>query len=167
VNALIPVFVAVLLAEVGGALSLFGWGLGSGRCNAAALAMGVLITVAVVGGWSVGSVMIAPAKGLMLGLALSLAGVAQFGRPKEVASVPALWASGITVYRSPAPFLAFGFAAWMNAPVSAGVGAMLGVGVAAGIGAGGFVVPRGVRVGSGMVLCLAGLFAALSGLRLV
>lgn len=167
VNALIPVFVSVLLAEVGGGLSVSRSGQSRGRRTAAALAMAVLIIVAVVGGWSIGAVMIAPAKGLMLGLALIFAGVAQFGRRKIVGDAPTIWASAMTVYRSPAPFLAFAFALWMNAPVSAGAGAMLGVGAAAGMGAQGVVVPRGTRVGAGVVLCLAGLFAALSGLRLV
>ena len=166
-NALIPVFVAVLLAEIGGPLSIFGRGFGRGRRNAAALAMGLLIGVAVIGGWSVGTILIAPARSLMLGLALLFAGIAQFGPRKGVVETPTIWAGALMVYRSPAPFLAFAFAAWMNAPLGAGAGAMLGLGLAAVIGSQGFVVPRGVRVGSGVALCFAGLFAALSGLRLI
>ncbi|AYJ86234.1 hypothetical protein D3Y57_09995 [Sphingomonas paeninsulae] len=162
-NALIPVFVAVLLAEIGGPLAIFG----RERRNSAALAMIVLIVVAVIGGWSIAALLIGPARLLMLGLALLFAGVAQFGRRAVVTGTPTILASAMTLYRSPAPFLAFAFAAWMTAPISAGTGAMIGVGVAAAVGSLGFTVRRGLCIGAGIILCIAGLFAVLSGLRLV
>jgi hypothetical protein len=163
VNALVPVFVAVLLAEIGGPLAIFG----RERRNPAALAMIILIVAAVIGGWSIAGILIAPARLLMLGLGLLFAGTAQFGRTAVLTGKPTILASAMTVYRSPAPFLAFAFAAWMTAPISAGAGAMIGVGVAAGTGSLGFTVRSGLRIGAGVILCIGGLFAVLSGLRIV
>jgi hypothetical protein len=163
VNALIPVFVAVLLAEIGGPLAMFG----RERRNSAALVMTLLIIVAVVGGLSVGALLIAPARLLMLGLALLFAGFAQFSRRPAMVEKPTLLASALTLYRSPAPFLAFAFASWISAPIAAGVGAIAGIGVAGAIGSFGPTIPRGIRIAAGAALCLAGTVAVLSGLRLV
>jgi hypothetical protein len=163
VNALIPAFVAVLLAEIGGPLAIFT----VERRTFAALAMVLLVIVAVVGGWAVAGLLIAPARVLLLGLAMLFAGFAQFGQRAPVAGKPTIVASAMMLYRSPAPFLAFAFSAWMGAPATAGVGALAGIGVAATSGSLHGAMPRVVRTGAGIILCLAGIIAALNGLRLV
>jgi hypothetical protein len=119
------------------------------------------------GGAVVADLLITPARTLLLGLALLFAGGAQFGRQKPVSETPKIIASAMLLYRSPTPFLAFAFCAWMSAPVTAGIGALAGLAMAAVIGALDFTVPRAARIGAGAVLCSAGIFAVLNGLRLV
>jgi hypothetical protein len=163
VNALIPAFVAVLLAEIGGPLTIFA----RARRTSAALAMLALLIIAVVGGWAVASIMDVNARTLLLGLALLFAGSGRFGKGDAVADRPTIIASGMMLYRSPVPFLAFAFTAWMSAPFSTFAGAIAGVGVAVLPGSVGAIIPRAVRIGAGTLLCLAGLIAGLSGLRLL
>jgi hypothetical protein len=163
VNALIPVFVAVLLAEIGGSLTIFG----RERRNVAALAMLVLILFSAAAGWSIGTMLPTPARTLLLGLALLFAANAQLSRKLAIADKPTLLQAGVSLYRSPSPFLVFAFASWLNAPVSGAVGAMAGVAVVAATGAFDLSVPRFVRTIAGLILGLAGLVAALNGLRLV
>ncbi|MDB5715238.1 MAG: hypothetical protein JWO15_2635 [Sphingomonadales bacterium] len=161
-NALIPAFVAVLLAEIGGPLTIFA----RARRTSAALAMLGLLIIAVVGGWAIAAILDIHARTLLLGLALLFAGSAQFGQ-RAVTAEPTIIASGMMLYRSPAPFLAFAFTAWISAPFSTVTGAIAGVGAAVFVGSAGAVIPRAVRMGAGMLLCLAGLIAGLNGLRLV
>ncbi|CAN5338923.1 hypothetical protein BH09PSE3_BH09PSE3_04370 [soil metagenome] len=162
-NALIPAFVAVLLAEIGGSLVIFG----RERRIVAAVVMVLLVAIAAIGGWSITAMLITPARTLLLGLALLFAGWAQFGQPAKIIGKPTIITSALTLYRSPAPFLAFAFASLMNAPLSAAAGTIAGVGVAAAPGVLDIAIPRTVRAGAGVILCLAGIFAALSGLRLI
>ncbi|WP_293882510.1 hypothetical protein [Sphingomonas sp.] len=162
-NALIPAFVAVLLAEIGGGLIIFG----RERRLVAAFIMLLLIVLAVITGSMIGALLIVPARTLMLGLALVFAATAQFGRGRSGGDTSTLLASALTLYRSPSPFLAFAFTAWMGAPIGAGAGSMAALVVAAGIGTVAPSMPRGARVGAGTILGLAGIFAMLSGLRVL
>lgn len=163
VNALIPALVAVLLAETGGPLTIFG----RERRMTAALAMLLLLFVAGVGGWTVAAMLNTDARMLVLGLALLFAGISQFSQRVALVEKPGIVAGGMTLYRSPTPFLAFAFAAWMSAPLSAIAGAVAGVGVAVLVGTVSPTIPRAVRIGGGFVLFLAGIIAVLNGLRLV
>jgi hypothetical protein len=168
VNALIPVFVAVLLAEFGGSLATFG----PKRRVVVAIAVALLVVAAAIGGWAIAGILVTPARTMLLGLALLFAGFGKFERRKEIAGEPTLLASAMLVYRSPTPFLVFSFASLMSAPISAAIGALAGVGVVMTVGplvggANEVAIPPRVRAGAGIILCLAGIFAALSGLRLV
>jgi len=164
-NALIPVFVAILLAEIGGPTGR----ICVARRGIAAFAMALLISVAVGAGATIAPMMIVPARTLLLGLALVFAGVGQFARAGLVNAhrAPTLLATLLALWRSPAPFLAFAFAAWTRDPLGPAVGALLGIAVATGATALGLVVPRAFRVAAGIILCLAGMYAALAGLRLI
>lgn len=162
-NALVPAFVAVLLAEIGGPLIL----LGRQNRTAAAFAMVVMIMFAVAAGWTIAAVLDGNARTLLLGLALLFAGSGRSAQPKSRAEMPTVMAGALILYRSPAPFLAFGFAACLNAPFSAAVGAMAGVAMSVLIGSIQPTIPRAFRVGAGVMLLLAGIFAGLNGLRLV
>lgn len=158
-NVLVPVFVAVVLAEVGGPLAV----IGRERRVVALLAMAVMVGGAAFAGWSVAEMLVTPARTLLLGLALLVAGVgALVGRRDEPETIRM---TALTLYRSPTPFLAFAFSAWVGTPLMAGAGALAGVAGAVAVGT--LQTARSVRVGAGIMLCAAGIIAALNGLRLV
>lgn len=162
-NALIPVFVAVLLAEIGGTLAIFG----RDRRAVAGLAMFLLVVFAAFAGWSIAGRLFPPGSTLLLGLALLVAGYAQFDQRETRVGSPTVFASAMSLYRSPSPFLVFAFATWMSAPLTAGAGALAGIAVAVTVGSLDLPALRTVRICAGIILCLTGIFAALSGLRLV
>jgi hypothetical protein len=163
VNALIPALVAVLLSELGGPLLI----LGRERRTGTALALASLVALAVVGGSATAALLAPHARTLLLGLALMIAAGSQWGNRKFPGGKPTMIASAMTLYRSPTPFLAFALTAWTNAPLTAFAGVMAGLGIIAGVASLGVAIPRAARIGAGAIMGLAGIFAALSGLRLL
>lgn len=160
-NVLVPVFLAVVLAEVGGPLAV----IGRERRVVALLAMAGLVGVAAFAGGTVGEMLVTSARTLLLGLALLFAGMGMFGRRKVEAGPQMIRLVAVTLYRSPTPFLAFAFSAWVGTPLMAGAGALAGIAGAVAVGT--LQTARPVRIGAGIMLCAAGIIAALNGLRLV
>ena len=168
-NAFIPAFVAVLLAEIGarsGALAR------SDRTLLLAGCAGLLIGGAAVAGLLVAPIMSPHARLLMLGLALILSAAGQFGRARAPAAAPGALRSLLLLWGASATLLAFALAAWLAAPVSAAAGALAGLASAV---IGGAALSAGVssahlalirRIAGGTLLLVGG-FCMLQGLRLV
>jgi hypothetical protein len=161
VNALIPALLAVVLAEIGGPLA----SLARDRPNIVGFVAALLVCGAAAIGASFVDIMIVDARTLMLGVVLMIAATGQFERakPRKTTAI----ATGLTLWRSPAPFLAFALAAWSNSPVSVALGGLFGMGAVTAAAIIGVPVPRSARIGAGGVLLAVGAFAALSGLHLL
>lgn len=160
-NSLIPALLAVLLAEIGAPLGA----LAVGRGNVIAFAIALLVFAAAGVGWQFSTMMAADARTLMLGVLMIFAAGGQFwaGKPPKDNHLGTL----LAITRSPAPGLAFGFAAWSGEPVTPAVGALFAVALAAGAAMLQIAVPPIARRIAGGVLLLAGLFLALGALKLI
>ncbi len=165
-NAFIPTLIAVLLAEFGGRSTQF---TRLPRLSLAATLLGLSVGIAAFAGFSLAPTMNAHARALMLGVALVLTGCGQFGKATLGDPPASIAGTLLFVWRSGAPFLAFAFAIWKAAPVSAAAGALAGTVAAVALGA----VPlppgrlRWFRRLLGMILIVAGGYAALWALRLI
>ena len=131
--------------------------------------LGLSVGIAAFAGFSLAPTMNTHARALMLGVALVLTGCGQFGKA-PLGDPPASFAGTMLfVWRSGAPFLAFAFAIWKAASVSAAAGALAGTVAAVALGA----VPlppgrlRSLRRLLGMILIMTGGYAALWALRLI
>jgi len=161
VNALIPALLIVLLAEVGGPLSA----LAARRPNIAAFAIAVLVFAAAGIGWQFSAMMAAGARTLMLGVLMVFAASGQLwvGKPVPDTLLSAVFA----ISRSPAPGLAFGFAALFGEPVTPALGALFAVAVAAGLSALGVGISMAIRRFAAGLLLTAGLFLAFRAFSLI
>jgi hypothetical protein len=161
VNGLIPALLCVLLAEIGAPLGA----LATRRGNLVAFGIAALVFAAAGIGWQFSTMMASDARTLMLGVLMVFAAGGQFwaGKPPK----DNLFGSIMAITRSPAPGLAFGFAAYLGEPVTPALGALFAVGVAAGAAALGVAVPTTARRAAGGVLLVTGLAAALRAFHLL
>lgn len=160
-NLVLPVALAVLLAEVGGPLA---------RSIAArywrALVMALLtIVAAAIAGDVVGADMIVRSRDMMLAIALFFAAFAQVTRDRHQAAPTTSWRALLAASRAATPLLVMTLAMRYVAPVAAAGGAMLGL-------AGASVVARQLpdanprwRIAAGVVLGIATLVYALRVVR--
>ena len=142
------------------------------RLALAATLLGLAVSVAAFGGYSLSSTMNVQARTLILGVALVLSGLGQLGKPVAADPPATLMATLLFVWRSGAPFLAFAFALWRSSPVGAAAGALAGIIAAAtlGIGLAGAVLPIHiiwVRRSAGILVTVVGIYALLWALRVV
>jgi len=176
-DALVPAFIAALLAGIADRPARLAALLGTGSGVWAGFAIGTALAIAlsVAGGIVVAPLLASNARSLILGIALVAAGAG------------ALWMRAVRVQRGPRPFaaatggfvlgdgtgfLAFALAVKGSAPVLAGVGAFAGamtlVSAAATLGPGWGRLPlRTLGRVAGALLIVTGLIVALGALRLV
>lgn len=160
---LIPALLAVLLAEVGErALMLRSAG---GRGAFVAIVAG-LIAAGTVAGALIAPRMTLPARDLMLGVALLLAGVTQLRRVKPISGS---WRGALQFWQGGTLLLAFAlaarFEAWSVAPGIAG-GLLAALVLTHAATTAGLALPLLRRVAAG-VLLIAGAVCALGALRLI
>jgi hypothetical protein len=161
VNGLIPALIVVLLAEIGAPLGT----LAIRRGNLVAFGMAALVFAAAGIGWQFSAMMAGDARALMLGVLVVFAASGQIWAGKPATDT--LFGSILAITRSPAPGLAFGFAAYLGEPVTPALGALVAVAIAAGLAAIHVAVPPGIRQASGGILLLVGLYLALDALRFI
>jgi putative Ca2+/H+ antiporter (TMEM165/GDT1 family) len=144
VEALIPAFIAVLLAELDGKVQHQSEALAR-RYNRPHLALAALclstlasLTVAAVGGWLVHSFMNWNARSLLAGLALASSGAVMLWPRKPVEPVTgtrafptSLWRYAVNQFGDNSQFIVFAFAAWSRSPALAAGAGFAGVLVAA------------------------------------
>lgn len=152
-NGLIPTLIVVLLAEAGGALAT----IARTRGNLVAFAIGALIFVASGVGWSFAPIMAGDARLLMLAVLMGFSGFGQIWAAPP--PPPTLWGTAVTVFRSPAPGLAFGAAAFFAEPFTPALGALTAVILLAAAAAAGYEVGRPVRRALGAILLVGGVAA--------
>lgn len=165
-NAFIPTFIAVLLAEYGGRAMLFSR---LPRLSLAATMLGLAVGIAAFGGISLAPTMNAHARALMLGIALILTGFGQFGKAPSGDPPATVAGTLLFVWRSSAPFLAFAFSIWAGAPVGAAAGALAGIAAAVALAAAP-LSPRVILIARrlcGATMTVIGIYAALWALRLI
>jgi hypothetical protein len=161
VNALVPCLIAVMLAEIGNPLAA----LALRRMNSVAFILCLLVVTAVGAGWSLAPLMNDQARVMMLALALGFAATGQVWRGKPANDT---WFGGaLTLWRSPAPFLAFGFAIWDAEPVGPALGAIMAVAAVTAGAASGIILPPVTRIVAAALLFVAALVALLTALRLI
>lgn len=158
--------IAVLLAEFGGrAIQL----LQLRHVSLAVLLLGLSVGAAAFAGMSLAPTMNDHARALMLGIALALSGFNQFGKAPSSEQPATRRGTFLLIWRSGAPFLAFAFAIWREAPVGAAAGGLAGV--AAAIALGHLPLARQsifwLRQGAGLILAVTGIYAALWALRFI
>jgi putative Ca2+/H+ antiporter (TMEM165/GDT1 family) len=181
-DALVPAFVAALLAGIGDRPARLAALIGTRGRFGALIAGFVLGHATAIGIAVAGAVLIAPrltpeAKSLMLAIALILAGLGALWRRRPIAaadegSVFVSAATGSFLGGDATAFLAFALAARGSAPVLAGIGALGGAMVLALVAA---TLARDwerlpltwISRIAGIVLCVTGLIVALGGLRLI
>jgi Ca2+/H+ antiporter, TMEM165/GDT1 family len=184
VDALLPIFVAVLLSELGGksqGLSL-AYGLaGNGEQGLMALAASaafLLFFGAFLGDY-VGQSIPLEARHLMFAIALLFSGIHMLFKVKPAPDLP----PGVGMTRSvfefakvrfgeDAQFLAFGLAAKTGQPIIAALGALVAVilaGCAPVIAGKGWPegVIRWVRIGAGVIFAVIGFILAISAMNLI
>jgi hypothetical protein len=166
VNAFIPTLIAVLLAEVGGRMTLFAR---LSRLSLAATLLGLAVGTAAFAGISLAPTMNANARALMLGIALILTGFGQFGKAPTGDPPATPIGTLLFVWRSGAPFLAFAFSIWKSAPVGAVAGALAGIVGAVAVAALPLTAVQIVwlRRSAGSILIVTGVYAALWALHLI
>ncbi len=135
-EALIPAFIAVLLAELDGKVQHQSGALVH-RYNRAHLALAALLlstlaslTVAALGGWLVHNVMNWNARSLLAGLALASSGAVMLWPRKLVEPITgarafptSLWRYAVNQFGDNSQFIVFAFAAWSRSPaLAAGAG---------------------------------------------
>ena len=165
----IPTLIAVLLAEFGGRATQFAR---LPRLALAATSLGIATGIAAFAGYSLAATMNGHARSLMLGIALILTGFGQFGKSTAAPLAGTSAATLLVVWRSGAPFLAFAFALWRAAPVSAAAGALCGIAAVASLGTllADALNPTAITVlrrAFGMILTAVGSYAMASALRLI
>jgi hypothetical protein len=161
VNALIPALLIVLIAEIGAPLGA----LAAKRVNIVAFGIALLVFAAAAIGWHFSTMMAADARTLMLGVLIVFASSGQLwiGKaPRET-----LLGTALAISRSPAPGLAFGFAAFFGEPVTPALGALFAVAAAAGLAVLGVVVPPLARRIAGGILLVTGILLALRAFSLI
>ena len=162
-NALIPMLVAVLLAETGPRGAQFA---ALPRRTAAIVIMALAIGAAATGGLLVAPDMSPRARVLLVAIALVFAGAGQFARVRPAR--PGTLGTVLMVARTGVPLLAFALACWQAESAGVVAGGLFGF-----IGAvvlSGQLPPRyaGVASRSGAgVLITTGVIVALSALRLI
>lgn len=181
-EALLPAFVACLLAETGSRVQLTSEAYAAQRramALMAALALSTLISLAfgAAGGAWMGPLVTYEARTLLLGLALILTGGTLLIRAKAnpMAETPKgapLWRYLATQLGDNSQFIVFAFAARGNAPVLAAIGGLAGVMVAGALPVmldGDFrrLPLKLLRRISGGLLLVAGLWSALHALELI
>jgi hypothetical protein len=166
VNSFIPALIAVLLAEYGGRATMF---TRLPRLSLAATLLGLAVGISAFAGFSLAPAMNAQARALMLGMALILTGLGQFGKATSGDPPATLAGTFLFVWRSGAPFLAFAFAIWKSSPVGAAAGALAGNAAAVALGtvslAPAYLV--WLRSVAGATMTVIGIYAVLWALRLV
>ncbi len=160
-NGLIPALLIVLLAEIGAPLGA----LSTKRANIIPFAIALLVFAAAGVGWQFSGMMAADARTLMLGVLIVFAASGQIWAGKPPKDTP--FGTLLTISRSPAPGLAFGFAAWIGEPVTPALGALFAVALAAGAAALQMPVPPVMRRIAGGILLVIGLLLALTALKLI
>ncbi|WP_294297065.1 hypothetical protein [uncultured Sphingomonas sp.] len=176
-DALVPAFVAALLAGIGERPARLAALLGERRGVFAGFALGHAAAIAIA---IAGAILIAPmlstnARSILLAIALILAGFGtvwqrRIERPSGPAPVAA--AAGSFAGGEGTAFLAFALAIGGSLPVLAGVGAFAGamllVGIAGGMGQAWFRLPlRTIGRIAGGLLLVTGIIVGLGGLRLI
>lgn len=143
-EALIPAFIAVLLAELDGKVQHQSEALvrrfGQPHVAKAALCLTTFasLTVAAIGGWLVHSFMNWNARSLLAGLALASSGAVMLWPRKPVATITgthsfptSLWRYAVNQFGDNSQFIVFAFAAWSRSPALAAGAGFAGVLVAA------------------------------------
>lgn len=186
-EALLPVFIAVILAEFGGRTQAVGNALSlsfpqnqSFLFGALGLASLVSLVVAGVGGSIMAGLMAYDARSLLFGLALIFAGVPMFlsvKRPdiKRFGSPLAsgLFGFGRVQFGDASQFIVFAVAARSGEPILAVIGGLLGIFAASAPA----IVMQGdwpaklplrpIRMMAAFILTFAGAYAAVSALKLI
>jgi hypothetical protein len=178
VEAFLPAFVAILLAEADGRMQHQTDALNRHYGQAGVILLMLFIvsagvfTFAAVGGWLVIEMMNFRASSLLVGLALIFAGVSMAWPSKPVGSVSGplittgLWRYGVTQFSGNSSFIVFAFSAWAKLPVVTVIAGLIGTMIAASLP---LVLPdewrrlapwRYVRWAGAAVLLLTGLWAA-------
>jgi putative Ca2+/H+ antiporter (TMEM165/GDT1 family) len=144
VEALIPAFIAVLLAELDGKVQHQSAALAT-RYHRPHLALAALflttlasLTAAAIGGWLVHSIMNWNARTLLAGLALASSGAVMLWPRKPVEPITgtrafptSLWRYAVNQFGDNSQFIVFAFAAWSRSPgLAAGVAGVLAAAVA-------------------------------------
>jgi putative Ca2+/H+ antiporter (TMEM165/GDT1 family) len=171
-EALVPAFVAVLLAEFGGRSQREAVALivaGTPKLVAVAMLVAVIAFAAIAGDALAPSM---PQNGsrLMLGIALLAAGIPLFLRPRESSGEPSVLRLLLALLAAGGPFVVFAVAAQSGLGIFAGLGGVLAGAVATLPGLLAeqprLPMPRIHRI-SAVLLSVAGIWAALSGLGLI
>lgn len=149
---LVPAMLAVLLGEAGGVLARarHGW--------LALVSCALVLAVSTIGGTVIAPMLTPPARTLLVGVALLLAAAGQLRDAPVVRPELAIWSSSV-------PLSLFALSLYAGSPFAVAVGGALGLAAVIGIGA------RAARTAmhrtAAALLSVAGLFAALAGLRLL
>ena len=185
-EALLPVFIGVLLAETGGRMQRVANGLGLKFAEHGPLYLGLTISTLLnlgfgaVGGAVIATMIAYDARSLLFGLALVFAGLPMLlrvGSPKIPRSISGLTASltgfARVQFGDASQFIVFAIAARAGEPLLALLGGLLGVLAAAtpaillGEDWPGKLPLRVIRVAAAIILTLAGVWAAVAALRLI
>lgn len=158
--------IAVLLAEFGGRASQFAR---LPHLAFAATLLGLAVGIAAFAAITMAPTMNSSARALLLGIALIVTGLNQFGKPITGDPPATLFKTFLFVWRSGAPFLAFAFAVWKSSPIGAAAGVLAGMVAVVTLA----TVPipdqilRRLRQMAGGTIIMIGIYAALWALRLI
>ena len=187
-DALMAAFVAAILIEMGDRTPWLAAILGDRFEKRVTVIVATLLALAIgngiagFGGGLVAAHLTPNARALLLSVALLSAGACAFGRLKPPdrlvkwrigAFATSFLGMAILAFGDRTQFATMAFAARSDAPVLAAIGATLGAGLVNGAGvlAGEGVrrqLPiRAIRIGTGLLLCVVGVFSGLSALRLI
>lgn len=159
-NGLVPVLIAVLLAEFGPRAAVYA---GSSWRSAAPWLIAASIATASVAGGLIAPSMTEWADALLIAIALGFAAIGQVQRVKPVSG---MFRTIITFWQGGAPLLAFAFATRFGAPVVAlgAVGGLIAVAVLTRVASEAPVKP--IRWAAAAILAVAAMVVAIGALRL-